>query len=325
MTKIKYSTKKLAKFDIQPKTTTMKFSKIPLSARIWSLSLILLSFWSCGPGNTNNESTNNEVNEEAADDAGSSPSMELLWESPAELTTNESVHYEESNGTLYVANIEGGPDEKDGVGSISKLNTDGEILERDWVSGLNAPKGMAVKGDYLYVTDIDRLLEIELATGEINQTYEIEGAVFLNDAATDGEKVYFSDMRTHKIHYLESGTIQTLAEDQNNINGLQVGNGKTLYGLDAEGLKQYDADGGFQIINSEVTGGDGLIVLDENAFIASRWAGEIFLIQDGTATKILDTTEEESNTADIGYIPGENIVLVPTFFKDKVAAYKLTY
>ena len=50
---------------------------------------------------------------------------------------------------------------------------------------------MAVKGDYLYVTDIDRLLEIELATGEINQTYEIEGAVFLNDAATDGGKGFF--------------------------------------------------------------------------------------------------------------------------------------
>jgi hypothetical protein len=40
---------------------------------------------------------------------------------------------------------------------------------------------------------------------------------------------------------------------------------------------------------------------------------------------MLDTKEIESNTADIGFIPGENIVLVPTFFKNKVAAYKLEY
>ncbi|NHE55207.1 YncE family protein [Cyclobacterium plantarum] len=301
----------------------MKSSKTPSTITIWTLSLILSIFWSCGPANSDKESENEMVEEELS--SSTSPGLDLLWETSPDLTTNESVHYEESDGQIYVANIEGGPDEKDGVGSISKLNTEGEILERDWVSGLNAPKGMAVKGDYLYVTDIDRLLEIELATGETSNTYEIDGAVFLNDAATDGEKVYFSDMRTNKIHYLEDGAIHTFAEEQNSINGLRVGNGNTLYGLDAEGLKQYEPDGSFQIINAEVTGGDGLIVLDESTFIASKWGGEVFLIQDGTATKILDTTEEESNTADIGFIPGEDIVLVPTFFKNKVVAYKLSY
>lgn len=253
------------------------------------------------------------------------PTMELLWETPAELTTNESVHYEESDGHIYVANIEGGPAEKDGVGSISKLSKDGEILEREWVSGLHAPKGMTVKDDKLYVTDVDRLVEIELATGEISRTYDVPDAVFLNDADHDGTRVYFSDMRAGKILYLEDGEIKTFTENQENINGLRVGDDKTLYGLDAAGLKKYDADGGYEIINDVVTGGDGLIIIDENTFLASKWGGEIFLIRDGEATKILDTTEEESNTADIGFIPEENIVLVPTFFKDKVAAYKLEY
>ncbi|SHM62410.1 hypothetical protein SAMN04488057_102370 [Cyclobacterium lianum] len=301
----------------------MKFIAKPSTIVQCALSLLVL--WSCGPANTNTNTENEteEVEEETAD--VQEPGLEKIWETPAELTTNESVHYEESDGLIYVANIEGGPDEKDGVGSISKINEDGEILEKDWVSGLNAPKGMAVMGDYLYVTDIDRLVEITLATGEISNTYEIADAVFLNDATTDGEKVYFSDMRTHKIHYLQDGSIHTFAEGQNNINGLRVGNGNTLYGLDAEGLKQYATDGSFEIINADVTGGDGLIVLDENTFIASRWSGEIFLIEDGVATKILDTTAEESNTADIGFIPGEDIVLVPTFFKNKVAAYKLSY
>jgi len=249
----------------------------------------------------------------------------MVWETPAELTTNESAHYEESDGMIYVANIEGGPSEKDGVGSISKLNSKGEIVERNWVSGLNAPKGMTVMGDFLYVTDVDRLLEIELATGKINKAYTVEDAVFLNDADTDGEKVYFTDMKANKILYLENEEIKTFAENQPNINGLRIGNGNTLYGLDADGFKKYNSDGSFEIINDTVTGGDGLIVINEDTFIASKWGGEIFLIQNGEAVKLLDTTAEESNTADIGYIPAEKLVIVPTFFKDKVVAYKLSY
>ncbi|MFC4870097.1 ATP-binding protein [Negadavirga shengliensis] len=255
----------------------------------------------------------------------SEPQMELLWETPAELTTNESVHYEDSDGHIYVANIEGDPAEKDGVGSISKLSKDGEIIERDWVSGLHAPKGMTVKDGSLYVTDVDRLVEIELSSGEISQIYEVSDAVFLNDADHDGSRVYFSDMRAGKILYLEEGEIKTFAENQKNINGLRVSDGGVLYGLDAEGLKKYSEDGSYEVINDEVTGGDGLIIIDDDTFIASKWGGEIYLVQDGEATKILDTTQEESNTADIGFIPDENIVLVPTFFKDKVAAYKLDY
>ncbi|WP_339904979.1 ATP-binding protein [uncultured Cyclobacterium sp.] len=290
---------------------------------IYSLVLSILIFSSCGSKNTSTENT--ETSQEEVVEQEVTASLEKVWETSADLTTNESAHYEESDGMIYVANIEGGPAEKDGVGSISKLNTNGEIVERNWVSGLNAPKGMTVMGNYLYVTDVDRLLEIELATGKINKSYEVDNAVFLNDADTDGERVYFTDMKANKILYLENGEIKTFAENQPNINGLRIGNGNTLYGLDADGFKKYSSDGSFEILNNTVTGGDGLIVLDENTFIASKWGGEIYLIKDGEAVKLLDTTAEESNTADIGYIPADNLVIVPTFFKDKVVAYKLSY
>ncbi|MEX2514415.1 MAG: ATP-binding protein [Cyclobacteriaceae bacterium] len=288
------------------------------------LALLFLLVFSCGPNQTSTE-TEEEVENTMEVSESPQPSLELVWETPADLTTNESVHYEESDGMIYVANIEGEPAGKDGVGSISKLNTDGEIIDRNWVSGLNAPKGMTVMGDHLYVTDVDRLLEIALNTGEITNTYEVEGAQFLNDADNDGNRVYFSDMKDGKILYLENGEIKTFAEGQESINGLRVGNDNTLYGLDAAGLKRYAEDGSFEIINDVVTGGDGLIIIDDQTFITSKWGGEIYLIQDGVETKILDTTGEESNTADIGFIPNENLVLVPTFFKNKVAAYKLVY
>lgn len=289
----------------------------------YSFILSVFVFWSCG--SSNSDTAKEEASHEEEAEKEVTASLEMVWETPAELTTNESAHYEKSDGMIYVANIEGGPSEKDGVGSISKLNTKGEIIERNWVSGLNAPKGMTVMGDYLYVTDVDRLLEIELATGKINKSYAVEDAIFLNDADTDGQRIYFTDMKANKILYLENGEIKTFAENQPNINGLRIGNGNTLYGLDADGFKKYNSDGSFEIINDTVTGGDGLIVLNEDTFIASKWGGEIYLIQNGEAVKLLDTTAEESNTADIGYIPKDKLVIVPTFFKDKVVAYKLSY
>lgn len=284
------------------------------------MTLVSAVLLSCGPG----EKSESDAMTETAETT-SEPTLELLWETPDVFITNESVHYEPSNGQLYVANIEGEPAGKDGVGSISILSKTGEIIEQEWVTGLNAPKGMTVMDGKLYVTDVDALVEIDLASGEILNTYEVEGAQFLNDADTDGQRVYFSDMRANKILYLENGKIQTFAENQPNINGLRAGADKTLYGLDAEGLKKYNPDGSFSIINSVVTGGDGLIVIDSDTFIASRWKGEIYLIQEGKETLILDTSGEESNTADIGFIPEDNIVVVPTFFKNKVAAYQLTY
>lgn len=284
------------------------------------VTLFSALIYSCGSPEKSASDSAAETAEETSE-----PRLELLWETPDSLITNESVHYEPSNNQLYVANIEGEPAGKDGVGSISILSTAGEIIDQDWVTGLNAPKGMTVLDGKLYVTDVDALVEIDLESGEILNSYPVENAQFLNDADTDGKRVYFSDMRANKILYLEDGSIQTFAENQPNINGLRVGDDGALYGLDAEGLKKYNNDGSFSVINSVVTGGDGLIILDADTFLASRWKGEIYLIQDGQETLLLDTSAEESNTADIGYIPNEGIVVVPTFFKNKVAAYKLSY
>lgn len=274
--------------------------------------------WSCGPSNTN-ETT------EDLEEASVEPSLTLLWETPEELITNESVLFDENSGVIYVANIEGNPTEKDGKGSISIISKSGEILVQEWVSGIDAPKGMGISNGKLYVTNIDELVEIDIETAKISNRISVAGAQFLNDVDTHGDKVYFSDMNTGKIHLYENGNLSLFAEGQESINGLRIGNDGTVYGLDAGGLKKYNSEGSFEIINSVVTGGDGLIILDENTFLASRWQGEIYIIQNGQETKLLDTTSAESNTADIGYMAEENLVFVPTFFKNKVAAYKLNY
>jgi glucose/arabinose dehydrogenase len=289
---------------------------------IFNLSMLAFSaaafLLSCGP-----QKTESVAEVEVAE--VKSPTLTLLWETPDSLMTNESVLFDDASGTIYVANIDGGPAEKDGKGSIAIISKEGKIVNPAWISGLNAPKGMAIANGKLYVTDIDELVEIDIAASKISKKWKVDGAEFLNDAAAHNGTVYFTDMNKGKVHSFANGKIETVSEGHEKINGIAVGNDGTIYGLDASGLKKWNSDGTATVINSTITGGDGLVILGDGNYIASRWQGEIYLANDSTETLILDTKAQESNTADIGYNAAEKIVYVPTFFKNKVAAYKLDY
>jgi hypothetical protein len=62
----------------------------------------------------------------------------------------------------------------------------------------------------------------------------------------------------------------------------------------------------------------------DKEYIASGWAGVIYYINaDGTKEILLDSRAEKINTADIAFDAGLRILYVPTFFKNKIVAYKL--
>ena len=266
-----------------------------------------------------------ETTEEVVVEEVKTPTLTKIWETDSTLTTNESVLYDASTGKIYVSNIEGQPTDKDGKGSISIIDKEGNIVTQAWVTGLNAPKGMGIANGNLYVTDIDQLVEVNLESGEITNKYPVEGGQFLNDLATYDSKVYFTDMNTGKVHMLDGGTISTVTEGHESINGIAIGEDGELYGLDKSGLVTLNSDGTAMIMNSTVTGGDGLVILGDGKYVASRWAGEIYFVNSEGETLLLDTKDASSNTADIGFIPEDSIILVPTFFKNKVVAYKLDY
>ncbi len=250
--------------------------------------------------------------------------LEKVWETDTTMTTCESVLYDEDSRSLFVSNISGDPSAKDGNGFISILNPDGSVKQLKWSSGLNAPKGMAIMSKRLFVSDIDELTEIELSSGKIVARHSVRDAVFLNDVATDGKKVVVSDSQTGSIHAFQNGKMTLFASGQKGINGLEFDRNGTLYSLDERGLLKQAADGKTQeVINDKVTGGDGLVIIDKENFIVSRWQGEIYRISKGKEQLLLDTRAEESNTADIGFIRDQGLVLVPTFFRNKVVAYRL--
>src|SRR6185295_5962121 len=97
------------------------------------------------------------------------PTLTLKWQTDPQLTTCESVIYDKANDVLYVSNIDGTPDAKDGNGFISAVALDGTVKSLKWVTGMDAPKGLGIFGGKLYATDIDKIVEIDIASGKITQ------------------------------------------------------------------------------------------------------------------------------------------------------------
>jgi len=256
-------------------------------------------------------------------------SLTEVWRTDTILSTCESVLYDHFRKLLFVSCINGAPSEKNGKGFISILKADGSVLKLDWVTGLNAPKGMGVRGNTLYVTDIDQLLIINIEKAEVMERIDVKGASFLNDVAMgiDG-KVYFTDSDTGYIWVYADGKAEAwITGGLERPNGLCVEKSRIL--LTSSGssdLKIIDTStGSFETVTTEIGHGDGIEYTGrEGHYLTSDWSGEIFMIfPDFTKISLLKTSDREINSADIGFNQTRQIVYVPTFFDNRVVAYKL--
>lgn len=258
--------------------------------------------------------------------AAMAQSLTLKWTSDTTLRVPESVLVDAKNNVLYVASIDGKPDGKDGKGFISILTPDGKIKKRDWATGLDAPKGMGLYKNNLYVTDITSVAVIDITTGKVTTRHEISGAQFLNDITVDDKgNVYISDSSTGKVHKLSNGKVETFFEsaDVKSTNGV-LALGDAIYLADFQTGAFYKVDGAKKLtkVGDTGKGGDGVVSVGKNEFIVSSWYGEIYYVDaTGKATKILDTKDKISS-ADVDYDPKTKTLYVPTFFTNTVMAYE---
>lgn len=253
-------------------------------------------------------------------------SLQLKWTSDTLLRVPESVYYDAKSEVLYVSNINGKSNEKDGNGFISQLSKDGKIIKLHWAKGLDAPKGMGAWKGLLYVADVTKVVAIDFQSGNISKTYEIEGAQFLNDITVDSNgDVYVSDSATGKIHVIKNDKAELYFESKDF---------KRVNGLFAEGDGLYIADAGtgvnYRLSRNKVLtkytetaqGADGIVAIGSGAYIVSSWGGEIYFVDENAkSTKLLDTKEKKLNSADIALNQKEQMLYVPTFFGNSVMAY----
>lgn len=247
-----------------------------------------------------------------------------LWETE-NLPTPESVLYHAENDVLYVSLIDGDGAEKDGKGGVAILNLDGSVKDQNWVTGMNAPKGMAVHKDLLYVADITAVVVIDMSTGDVLHEIEFPDAVFLNDVTVDDDGIiYVSDTRTGTIYQMQDNKPTVFLDNAPNANGLKVVAGD-LYALVGPELWKIDANKEHTVIAEGFElGGDGLEPVGDNGdFLVTCWGGLVYYVKaDGSFEKLMDV-QGEMNTADLGINPATNTIYIPTFNSNSVKAFKL--
>lgn len=264
--------------------------------------------------------------------------LEMAWETTG-FEAPESAVFDSGAGVIYISNINGPGTDADGNGYISKLSTTGEVMEKDWATGLNAPKGMALHQGMLYVSDINQLVVIDTASGEINATYDAANAKFLNDvAAHEDGRVFVSDMMTNTIHVLENDTFGVWLQDDGleNPNGLLAEADRLLVG--AWGVMKEDfsteVPGHMKAIDyatKEVTslgGGEPVGNLDgvepdgKGGYLVTDWmSGGLYrFAADGSSELLMDLNQ---GSADHEYLDAEGVVVIPMMMDGKVTAYKV--
>lgn len=277
------------------------------------LSLLVLS---CGGRkNTDKKSSKETLNF----------SITELWSTDTIMKTPESVLYDSVRKVLYVANmnrIDGG----DNTGFITKMDTDGTVIDLHWIDGLNEPRGMGIYENRLFATDMDRIIVIDIEKGELVESIPVEGAVFLNDLAIDKEgTVYFSDSRAGKLQYYKDGEIIDWFPEYPNPNGLlDAGENIIVCATSSKEIRRVNkTTGEYEVIATGING-DGIEHSGiQDYYIVTEWEGRMHLINNDTIQTVLDSSKEKINSADIGYHLDKKIIYVPTFFDNRVVAYTL--
>jgi hypothetical protein len=286
--------------------------------------------------------------------------MEKVWETATELKTPESVIYVPNENVLFVSNIDGAPDGKDNQGFISKVSPlNGSIIELNWVTGLNAPKGMTITNNnitnntLLYVSDITDLVEIDTNSGKIINRYNAPGSGFLNDVASDNQgHVYVSDTVTNTIYRLDTKNLGDNSTNNSNAslqvwlqtpelngpNGLYVDNSNNklivaslgAFSNPAGSIRVVDLQN--RTVNSLGTEGTavpigGLDGIEADStgryyYVTDNAGGKLYVVNsNGTGYETLDL--QNQGAADLGVILDENLIIIPMMQDNKLEAYRM--
>lgn len=266
------------------------------------------------------------------------------------LATPEAVLWDAARNVWYVSNINGSPLGKDDNGYILRLTADGAAMDTvPFINGadaditLNAPKGMALVGDTLWVSDIDAVRAFNVVTGTAVASVELaaQGAKFLNDVAagTDGT-VYITDsgiafdttgavLHTGKSRVIalrgRSATDAVILPAQSAANGLtwDAARGAWLIvGFNSPNVFAWTpGTDSVAVLGTGPGGGDGIVVLADGSALYSSWAdSSLTLFANGASTTLRKGLPAP---ADLGYDAARGLVAVPLFQSNRVEIWSV--
>lgn len=252
----------------------------------------------------------------------------------------ESALYDPGNDRIIIGNMGSMAPDAGTDGYLSLVSTDGELIEKQWVTGLMDPKGMAIVGDSLFVADANGLVEISLPDGEVLRTFTLEGAMFPNDVAADAEgNIYVSDLMGEAIYKVRGDAAERwLVDDALTLpNGLLVDDDKLIVGSMGANMNpqtfQTETPGGIILVDLQskqvapVENASGLGGLDGVAMI-----GDMVLVNDNPTGTIYAWGEGELPADDVTTLaPGaadmsayDNTILVPQMMEGELVSLTIS-
>ncbi len=263
------------------------------------------------------------------------PALEEAWRVDTGLDRPESAIYDAGRAAIYVTNLVGAADAMDGNGYIAKVSPDGQMMDQNWITGLNAPKGIALAGNRLWASDINALVEIDLDAGAIVGRYEVTGDAFLNDVTVhpDGS-VFVTDSRFSKIYRYTDGALSVWLEDGQ----IQMPNGAHVIGdelvvvagdstAENPGMSRYFqaisfADQSIRTLDGSAPDGalDAVEPDEKGGVFTTDWSsGRLMYFIEGSGSTVLQQLGQGS--ADVDYIADENMLYVPVMQEGQLIAY----
>lgn len=257
--------------------------------------------------------------------------------------TPESVLYDSDQDVYFVSNINGQPVAADDNGYISRVNPETLEITAKWIDGgapdvtLNAPKGMAISGDDLYVSDLTVVRRFDRKTGKPKGAIAIPGSTFLNDVAADGSTLYVSDSGlkagangfeptgSDAIWKISGDKPQKIASSPGALlrpNGLEIVDGK-LWAVSFGANELYRIENGKKVYVNTLPKGslDGLVHLPDGTFAISSWDGKaVYRGKDNSFVAALDNID---SPADLGYDTTRHRLLVPHFMENVVTIHSM--
>lgn len=258
-----------------------------------------------------------------------------LWEIDG-FDQPESVVANPTEKAIYISNINGQPTELNGKGYISKVSMDGNVLKKHWLNHLDAPKGMAIFGDNLYIADMQQVHQVSISEARIIKQFQVDQAKMLNDITiADDGTVYISDLLGGAIYRISNDEITPWFhhKDLPHPNGLLWQQGTLLiasWGLGMNADFTTKTAGSIYRLNinnpnliivkgSEKLGNlDGLVRQSDTLYVSDWISGELFKIEKGTSQKLLTL---KPGLADIG-ITGSTL-FSPLMMNGQISAWKL--
>ena len=252
------------------------------------------------------------------------------------LNQPESVVTDASNNYLYVSNINGAPTELNEQGYISKITSEGQVLDQHWITGLNAPKGMAIIGKHLFVADMQTVHMIDIDQGKVIKQFLAPNAKMLNDvtASPDGD-VYISDFLGGEIYQLSNNQLSVWFRDEQlpypngllwHNDQLLIGNwGKainpdfttqtpgSLYQLNPTTMRLSAVSSGVELGNI-----DGIVSINNSLYVSDWISGELFELNDKERRLSLSLSK---GLADIGATATS--LYTPLMMDNKVIAWEI--